>query len=122
MPVAVTTCVVWTVIVAGVMTDPVADDVELEVEFVAVELELVVVGIDVVVGVVDSIVVDVELELVVVGIDVVVVVVVFCCPIVKMKSFSLLLSSSSAIRLSGSTTHLVVCAPAVAVSGPTYHS
>ena len=90
----VTTCVVWTVIVAGVMPDSVAAGVELEVEFVAVELELVVVGIDVVV---DSIVVAVELELVVAEAKVVVAVVVISPPTVKTYCFTLFSSFSSAI-------------------------
>jgi len=97
MPVAVTTCVIWTVIVAGVMPDSVAAGVELEVEFVTVELELVVVGIDVVAVVADSIVVAAEVELVVAEAEVVVDVVVTSPPTVKTYCFTLFSSFSSAI-------------------------
>ena len=48
----------------------------------------------------------------VVELEVEVVVFVTCWPIVNVRSISLFVSFSSAIWLSGSTIHLVVCVPA----------
>jgi len=104
---------------AVTMIDTVTGGNVVLAEFVVEEKVELVLELAVVVVMLVS-VVDMVVELEVVLFVVVVVVFVVCNPIVNAYSFRLFDSSSSAIWLSGSTTHFVVWLPACAVSGPTY--